>query len=154
MTADISLTSTEEFELSVLKQKSLSSSLSEAQNQMQSSNKFELSKYIGMTARCPKLVQLIDNRLVESPDGCVFEIQNLQNLAAMNGHLKKHTQTFKCGHCGKTHTNASDFHQHTAMSHGNKIPDLVKDPEAAANFQALKVSRCLTFVKVQGCLKP
>ena len=122
----------------VLKQKSLSSSLSEAQNQMQSSNKFELSKYIGMTARCPKSVQLIDNRLVESPDGCVFEIQNLQNLAAINGHLKKHTQTFKCGHCGKTHTNASDFHQHTAMSHGNKIPDLVKDPEAAANFQALK----------------
>ena len=59
-------------------------------------------------------------------------------LAAMNGHLKKHTQTFKCGHCGKTHTNASDFHQHTAMSHGNKIPDLVKDPEAAANLQALK----------------
>ena len=56
----------------------------------------------------------------------------------MNAHLKKHTQTFKCGHCGKTHTNASDFHQHTAMSHGNKIPDLVKDPEAAANFLALK----------------
>merc|ERR1719210_669449 len=36
----------------VLKQKSLSSSLSEAQNQTQPLNKFELSKFIGMTIRC------------------------------------------------------------------------------------------------------
>ena len=56
----------------------------------------------------------------------------------MNSHLRRHTQTFKCGHCGKTHANSSDFHRHTAMMHGDKIPDLVRDPEAEAEFEALK----------------
>ena len=44
----------------------------------------------------------------------------------------------QCGHCGKTHPNASEFHRHSAMSHGNKIPDLVKDQAAEAEFEALK----------------
>ena len=50
-----------------------------------------------------------------------------QTLSAVNSHLRRHTQTFKCGHCGKTHANSSDFHRHTAMMHGDKIPDLVRD---------------------------
>lgn len=59
-------------------------------------------------------------------------------MPAMNNHLRRHTSTFKCGHCGKTFPNNSEFHQHSAMSHGNKIPDLVKDPEAEAAFEALR----------------
>ena len=62
----------------------------------------------------------------------------MQSLSAVNNHLRRHTQTFKCGHCGKTHTSSSDFHRHTAMMHGDKIPDLVKDPEAEAEFEALR----------------
>ena len=38
-------------------------------------------------------------------------------------------RTFKCGWCGKTFLDGAKFHQHSAMSHGDKIPDLVKDPE-------------------------
>ena len=38
-------------------------------------------------------------------------------------------RTYKCGHCGKTHKDNSEFHRHSALSHGDKIPDLVKDPE-------------------------
>ncbi len=66
--------------------------------------KFDPGKYIGMIMNCPK-------------DDCSFE--NTSN-AAMNAHLRKHTQTFKCGHCGKTHPNSSEFHRHSAMMHGDK----------------------------------
>merc|ERR1712130_773443 len=55
-----------------------------------------------------------------------------------NSHLRKHTKTFKCGWCGKTFLDGAKFHQHSAMSHGDKIPDLVKDPEAEAEYEALK----------------
>merc|ERR1719479_567970 len=57
----------------------------------------------------------------------------------MNAHLRKHTQTFKCGHCAlHGFPNSSEFHRHSAMVHGDKIPDLVKDPEAEAAFEALR----------------
>lgn len=79
-------------------------------------------KYIGLTFVCPL------------PD-CDFETTA---MSAMNNHLRRHTQTFKCGHCGKSYPNSSEFHQHSAMMHGNKIPDQVKDPEADAEFEALK----------------
>ena len=39
------------------------------------------------------------------------------------------SRTYKCGHCGKTLPDSSEFHRHSALSHGDKIPDLVKDPE-------------------------
>ena len=38
-------------------------------------------------------------------------------------------RTYKCGHCGKTYLDNAEFHRHSAMTHGDKIPDLVKDPE-------------------------
>merc|ERR1711988_1090741 len=47
-------------------------------------------------------------------------------------------RTYKCGHCGKTFLDNSEFHRHSAMVHGDKIPDLVKDPEAEAAFEALR----------------
>ena len=47
-------------------------------------------------------------------------------------------RTFKCGHCGKTLPDGSEFSRHSALSHGDKIPDLVKDPEAEAELEALK----------------
>ncbi|TRY71102.1 hypothetical protein TCAL_15037 [Tigriopus californicus] len=84
--------------------------------------KVDLSRFIGTTMFCPR-------------EDCKFEAKT---LSAINNHLKKHTQTYKCGQCGKTHSNLSDFHQHTAMMHGDKIPDLVKDPEADAEFEALR----------------
>ena len=65
---------------------------------------FDPLKYFGMLLKCPK-------------EECPFE--NTSN-AAMNAHLRKHTQTFKCGHCGKTHPNSSEFHRHSAMVHGDK----------------------------------
>ncbi len=40
-------------------------------------------------------------------------------------------RTYKCGHCGKTLPDSSEFHRHSALSHGDKIPDLVKDPEVS-----------------------
>ena len=125
----------------VLKEKNLASTAgiaSEIQNHPTSStNKFDPSKFVGMTIYCPKSVEMDGrgNQLSYHPERCSFEAKS---IATMNSHIKKHTITYKCGHCGKTHLNASDFHRHTAMSHGNKIPDLVKDLEAHANFQALK----------------
>ena len=65
---------------------------------------FDPLKYLGMIMKCPK-------------EDCTFE--NTSN-ATMNAHLRKHTQTFKCGHCGKTHPNSSEFHRHSAMIHGDK----------------------------------
>jgi hypothetical protein len=85
-------------------------------------DKLDLSRFIGMAMYCPK-------------EGCFFEARS---LSAINNHLRRHTQTFKCGHCGKTHKDSSDFHRHSAMMHGDKIPDLVKDPEAEAEYEALK----------------
>jgi len=61
-----------------------------------------------------------------------------KSLPQMNSHLRKHTRTYKCGHCGKTLPDSQEFHRHSALSHGDKIPDLVKDPEAEAEFEALK----------------
>ena len=120
----------------VLKQKSSANiGITEPTNQPNSNNKFDPSKFIGMTIVCPKSLDMKNHELVQLSGGCSFETKS---MATMNGHLKKHTITYKCGHCGKTHSNSSEFHQHTAMFHGNKIPDLVKDPEAEANFQALK----------------
>jgi len=89
--------------------------------------KFDVNEVIGMTFECPKHA---------SPaDCCTFKTQT---LAQMNTHLRKHTKTYKCGHCGKTHKDNSEFHRHSALSHGDKIPDLVKDPEAEAEYEALK----------------
>ncbi len=83
----------------------------------------DLSKFNGVCEmRCPR-------------DGCGF---SARTAVAACGHLRRHTQTYKCGHCGKTHRTSSEFHQHSAMMHGDKIPDLVKDPEAEAEFEALK----------------
>merc|ERR1719361_1410465 len=80
-----------------------------------------------MTFSCPRV----------SPEGetCLY---TTQGLSQMNTHLRKHTKTFKCGWCGKTFLDGAKFHQHSAMSHGDKIPDLVKDPEAEAEYEALK----------------
>lgn len=66
--------------------------------------KFDPAKYFGLIMNCPK-------------EDCNFD--NSSN-AAMNAHLRKHTQTYKCGHCGKTHPNSSEFHRHSAMIHGDK----------------------------------
>ena len=44
-------------------------------------------------------------------------------------HIKCQLRTYKCGHCGKTYLDNAEFHRHSAMTHGDKIPDLVKDPE-------------------------
>ena len=66
---------------------------------------FDPSKYVGMVMKCPK-------------EDCPFE--NTSN-AAMNAHLRKHTQTFKCGHCAlHGFPNSSEFHRHSAMVHGDK----------------------------------
>merc|ERR1719153_443772 len=80
-----------------------------------------------MTFECPKRIPL--------EESCTFKTQT---LSQMNTHLRKHTKTYKCGHCGKTHLDSSEFHRHSALSHGDKIPDLVKDPEAEAEYEALK----------------
>ena len=50
-------------------------------------------------------------------------------------------RTYKCGHCGKTHLDNSEFHRHSALSHGDKIPDLVKDPEVKLINQSWKKKR-------------
>ena len=84
--------------------------------------KKDLSRFNGLELKCPK-------------KGCDF---GAKSLSAINSHLRKHTQTFKCGQCGKTSASSSEFHQHTAMMHGDKIPDLVRDPEADAALEALK----------------
>merc|ERR1719187_399162 len=78
-----------------------------------------------MTFSCPK----------DKMGNCNY---STQILSQMNSHLRKHTKTYKCGHCGKTHKDNSEFHRHSALSHGDKIPDLVKDPEAEAEYEALK----------------
>lgn len=65
---------------------------------------FDPLKYFGMMMKCPK-------------EDCSFENTS---SPAINAHLRKHTQTFKCGHCGKTHPNSSEFHRHSAMVHGDK----------------------------------
>ena len=118
----------------VLKQKP--ASLTSLVNQEQQAIKFNATKYLGMTIRCPKGIELGSEKILEiSETACNFEATT---FPAMNAHLRKHTQTFKCGHCGKTHPNSSEFHRHSAMSHGNKIPDLVKDMAAEAEFEALK----------------
>ncbi len=82
----------------------------------------DLSRFNGTAMRCPR-------------DGCEFEARS---VSAVNSHLRRHTQTFKCGHCGKTHSSSSEFHRHSAMMHGDKIPDQIKDPEAEAELEALK----------------
>ena len=92
------------------------------QSQQPEQTKFDFSKFNGVTMYCPK-------------DGCEF---NAKSHSAMNNHIRKHTRSFKCGHCGKTHHTSSEFHRHSAMSHGDKIPDQVKDPEADAEFAALR----------------
>lgn len=84
--------------------------------------KFDAMKYQGMTIRCPRA-------------DCQFEAQT---MPAMLSHFRKHTVTFKCGHCGKVNRSSAEFYQHSGMSHGNKIPDHVKDPEAEAEFEALR----------------
>ena len=89
-----------------------------------------------MTFVCPKSSVQSNN--------CDFKTQT---LSQMNTHLRKHTKyveqqtliefimhffplrTYKCGHCGKTHLDNAEFHRHSALTHGDKIPDLVKDPE-------------------------
>merc|ERR1740131_550293 len=83
--------------------------------------KFDVNDVVGMTFSCPK--------------DCSY---STQILSQMNSHLRKHTKTYKCGHCGKTFLDNSEFHRHSAMTHGDKIPDLVKDPEAEAEYEALK----------------
>jgi hypothetical protein len=57
--------------------------------------KFDPSRYAGLAMACPKA-------------DCPFETKTLM---AMNSHLRRHTQTFKCGHCGKAFPSSSDFHQ-------------------------------------------
>jgi len=79
---------------------------------------------LGLEFSCPK-----------SDENCSF---TSKSIPQMNNHLRKHTRTFKCGHCGRTLPDSSEFHRHSALSHGDKIPDLVKDPEAEAEFEALK----------------
>merc|ERR1719495_2595918 len=59
-----------------------------------------------MTFNCPKV------------ESCNF---TTQILSQMNNHLRKHTKTYKCGHCGKTYLDNSDFHRHSAMSLEDKI---------------------------------
>jgi len=90
--------------------------------------KFDVNEVFGMTFECPKRI--------DAEDCCSF---STQTLSQMNTHLRqKHTKTYKCGWCGQTFLDNSSFHQHSAMSHGDKIPDLVKDPEAEAEYEALK----------------
>jgi len=89
--------------------------------------KFDVNEVLGMWFECPKRAA--------PADSCIFKTQT---LSQMNSHLRKHTKTYKCGHCGKTHLDSSEFHRHSALSHGDKIPDLVKDPEAEAEYEALK----------------
>merc|ERR1719410_2567238 len=89
--------------------------------------KFDVSEVIGMTFGCPKMISV--------EEMCSFQTQT---LSQMNTHLRKHTKTYKCGHCGKTFLDNSEFHRHSALSHGDKIPDLVKDQEAEAAYEALK----------------
>jgi len=87
--------------------------------------KFDVREVEGMTFYCPK---------TETGE-CGF---STKTLSQMTSHLRKHTRTYKCGHCGKTLPDSSEFHRHSALSHGDKIPDLVKDPEAEAEYEALK----------------
>ena len=47
-------------------------------------------------------------------------------------------RTYKCGHCGKTHLDNAEFHRHSALTHGDKIPDLVKDPEVRLMRQQIR----------------
>ncbi|CAB4058338.1 unnamed protein product [Lepeophtheirus salmonis] len=84
--------------------------------------KFDINKFVGGTIKCPKI-------------NCDFDCKSGPAIMA---HLRKHTQTYKCGHCGNTFTQSSAFNNHSAMMHGDKIPDLVKDMEAEAEFEALK----------------
>lgn len=100
--------------------------------------KFDVREVEGLTFWCPwescnNITSNIPDQL--SSSACTF---NTKTLSQINSHLRKHTRTYKCGHCGKTLLDSSEFHRHSALSHGDKIPDLVKDPEAEAEYEALK----------------
>jgi len=109
--------------------------------------KFDVNDVVGMTFSCPK----------EKWGDCNYATQI---LSQMNTHLRKHTKTYKCGHCGKTFLDNSEFHRHSAMTHGDKIPDLVKDPEAEAEYEALKglleeeITRKIACSKLEGDAGP
>ena len=57
-------------------------------------------------------------------------------------------RTYKCGHCGKTHLDNSEFHRHSALSHGDKIPDLVKDPEVKLINQSWNFALSKMYIHV------
>ncbi len=106
----------------VSKRSSSTPALSRTSSTSSTSGVKDLSRFNGTPMRCPR-------------PGCDFETRS---LSAANSHLRRHTQTFRCGHCGKTHSSSQEFHRHSAMMHGDKIPDQVKDPEADAELEALK----------------
>ena len=39
----------------------------------------------------------------------------------VNQHFFYNLRTFKCGHCGRTLPDSSEFHRHSALSHGDKV---------------------------------
>jgi len=113
--------------------------------------KFDIREVEGLTFHCPlgcfdssiasaaaapaaNVSDFIKNESL-TEETCSF---STKTLSQMNNHLRKHTRTYKCGHCGKTLPDSSEFHRHSALSHGDKIPDLVKDPEAEAEYEGLK----------------
>jgi len=73
--------------------------------------------------------------LAQDKCSCAF---STKVLSQMNNHLRTHTRTYKCGHCGQTSPDSSEFHRHSALSHENKSPCLIKDPEGEAEYEGLK----------------
>ena len=73
-------------------------------------------------------LQLHNSNIVSNEHSPAETYQVRLTLHILDTH-KHDSRTYKCGHCGKTFLDNSEFHRHSAMSHGDKIPDLVKDQE-------------------------
>ena len=111
--------------------------------------KFDVQEAFGLIYHCPH--NYIENRSTAAANGsdlytnkrainqdncpCSF---STQSLPQMNNHLRTHTRTYKCGHCGQTLPDSSEFHRHSALSHGDKSLQLIKDPEGEAEYEGLK----------------
>ena len=58
------------------------------------------------------------NQKVISPSKILKPTINLQTTT--DSSVTDSNNSNKCGHCGKTHPNSSEFHRHSAMVHGDK----------------------------------
>ena len=87
-------------------------------------------------------LQLHNSNIVTNEHSPAETYQVRLTLDILDSTHKHDSRTYKCGHCGKTFLDNSEFHRHSAMSHGDKIPDLVKDQEVTLTCLDYKILEC------------